>query len=64
MTASAVGYEYVWGWVKAMVPSTHATVVETMAWAVCCACWWRSESRLRRWHEHCPQSELGAAAPG
>ena len=36
MTASAVGYEYVREWVKARVPSTPATVVETMAWAVWC----------------------------
>lgn len=36
MTASAVGYEHVRDWVKAMVPSTHATVVQTMAWAVLC----------------------------
>jgi DDE family transposase len=36
MTASAVGYEYVRAWVKAAVASTHATVVQTIAWAVLC----------------------------
>ena len=36
MTASAIGYEHVRAWVKAMVPSTPATVVQSMAGAVWC----------------------------
>jgi hypothetical protein len=36
MTASAVGYEQVQEWVKARLGRTHATVVQTMAWAVLC----------------------------
>jgi hypothetical protein len=36
MTASAVGYERVHAWVKAMLGKTHATVVQTIAWAVLC----------------------------
>ena len=36
MTASAVGYEQVQQWVKAMLGRTHATVVRTIAWTVLC----------------------------
>ena len=36
MTASAVGYARVQEWVKAMGGRTHATVVQTIAWAVLC----------------------------
>jgi DDE family transposase len=36
MTASAVGYEHVQAWVKTMLGKTHATVVQTIAWAVLC----------------------------
>ena len=36
MTASAVGYEHVQEWVKTMAGKTHATVVQTIAWAVLC----------------------------
>jgi hypothetical protein len=36
MTASAVGYERVQAWVKTMLGKTHATVVQTIAWAVLC----------------------------
>ena len=36
MTASAVGYERVEGWVTAMLAGTHRTVVRTVAWAVLC----------------------------
>jgi hypothetical protein len=34
MTASAVGYDRVHEWVKGMLDRTHATVVQTIAWAV------------------------------
>jgi len=36
MTATEVGYEQVRAWVKARVKQTHATVVQTIAWAVLC----------------------------
>jgi hypothetical protein len=36
MTATEVGYEQVRAWVKARVKRTHATVVQTIAWAVLC----------------------------
>jgi hypothetical protein len=36
MTASAVGYEHVQEWVKTMLGRMHATVVQTIAWAVLC----------------------------
>src|SRR5438128_6803568 len=36
MTASVVGYERVQEWVKTMLGRTHATVVQTVAWAVLC----------------------------
>jgi len=36
MTATDVGYEQVRAWVKARVKQTHATVVQTIAWAVLC----------------------------
>ena len=36
MTATEVGYEQVRAWVKARVERTHATVVQTIAWAVLC----------------------------
>jgi hypothetical protein len=36
MTATEVGYEQVWGWVKARGEQTHAPVVQTRAWAVLC----------------------------
>jgi hypothetical protein len=36
MTASAVGYERVEGWVKALLGGTHRTVARTVAWAVLC----------------------------
>jgi hypothetical protein len=36
MTASAVGYAHVQEWVKTMAGRTHATVVQTIAWAVLC----------------------------
>src|SRR6266446_1278071 len=36
MTASAVGYPQVREWVKARLGRTHATVVQTVAWAVLC----------------------------
>src|SRR4029450_9937794 len=34
MTASEVGYDRVHEWVKVMLDRTHATVVQTIAWAV------------------------------
>ena len=36
MTATEVGYERVRAWVKARLQQTHATVVQTVAWAVLC----------------------------
>lgn len=36
MTASAVGYDRVYAWVKVMLGRTHTTVVRTVAWAVLC----------------------------
>jgi hypothetical protein len=36
MTASAVGYNRVHAWVKVMLDRTHATVVQTVAWAMLC----------------------------
>ena len=36
MAASAVGYAHVQEWVKTMAGRTHATVVQTIAWAVLC----------------------------
>jgi hypothetical protein len=36
MTATEVGYEQVRAWVKVRLKQTHATVVQTMAWAVLC----------------------------
>src|SRR5262245_66300089 len=36
MTASAVGYDRLHEWVKGMLGRTHATVVQTIAWAVLC----------------------------
>src|SRR4029453_9304445 len=36
MTTSAVGYERVQEWVKAMLGRTHATVGRTIAWVVLC----------------------------
>jgi hypothetical protein len=36
MTATEVGYEQVRAWVKVQLQQTHATVVQTIAWAVLC----------------------------
>jgi hypothetical protein len=36
MTASEVGYQRVREWVRAMLDSMHATVVQTMTWATLC----------------------------
>src|ERR1044071_9298350 len=36
LTATEVGYERVQGWVKARLQQTHATVVQTITWAVLC----------------------------
>jgi hypothetical protein len=36
MTATAIGYGQVRAWVKVRLQQTHATVVQTMAWAVLC----------------------------
>jgi Transposase DDE domain len=36
MTATDVGYERVRAWVKVQLKQTHATVVQTLAWAVLC----------------------------
>src|SRR5215470_20085447 len=36
MTAIDVGYEHVRAWVKGRLQQTHATVVQTPAWAVLC----------------------------
>ena len=36
MTATEVGYEHVRAWVKARLQQTHATVVQTIAWAILC----------------------------
>jgi Transposase DDE domain len=36
MTAIDVGYEHVRAWVKGQLQQTHATVVQTLAWAVLC----------------------------
>jgi Transposase DDE domain len=36
MTATDVGYERVRGWVKVQLKQAHATVVQTIAWAVLC----------------------------
>jgi Transposase DDE domain len=36
MTATDVGYEHVRAWVKGRLQQTHATVVQTIAWAVLC----------------------------
>ena len=36
MTATEVGYEQIRAWVKARLQQTHATVVQTLAWAVLC----------------------------
>jgi hypothetical protein len=36
MTAAGVGYERVHGWVKPMLGRTHATVGQTLTWAILC----------------------------
>src|SRR3990172_5782553 len=36
MTASAIGYSNVLGWVKTRLLGTHVTVVRTAAWVVLC----------------------------
>jgi hypothetical protein len=36
MTATDVGYDRVQAWVKVRLQQTHATVVQTLAWAVLC----------------------------
>ena len=36
MTATEEGYEHVWAWVKGRLQQSHATVVQTLTWAVLC----------------------------
>ena len=63
MTASAVGYEQVREWVKALL-GVRMPRSDKPSPGRSSACWWPSGSRPRRWRVRCPQSRLGVPGRG